>query len=383
MEKRLFNEILKAVLDFCKIKPKAISEAAPDGVYENTIRAWRSRGLPSRKNFNIFLDALGRILSSNQHAITRCTRQLSVLKATLIPIWDKYNVEVVRWDESRSLVENIKEIVTAAYEESLDVNEFGLAKIKESKAKRVVAFDLDGTLIKGFRYSWTIVYKAIGSTEKEAVKLKADFEYGKISYHEWCKSDLEVLRAGKLTFEKVQQAVKEAGATVTKNLEAAIKKLKDNGCKVAIISGGADSVLYALIPNANELFDEIYINKLIYNEETGILEDIIPTKYDWDENGNGVEGKQAGFKIFCAQNGVRPEDSVFVGNDFNDVSAMAIAGMKINYYSYCEQDPSRGVGRRPDIRKLPPDTIHEPGDDLMRVANRIVDWNFTDSDYTD
>lgn len=249
----------------------------------------------------------------------------------------------------------------------------------EKKAiKRAVAFDLDGTLIKGLRYSWTIVFKAVGVNEEEPAKLKKDFECGRISYPEWCEADCRLLRENKLTFQKLQKAVKESKVSLTKNLEPAILKLKDNGCKVAIISGGADSVLYALLPNADELFDAIYINKLIYNRETGILEDIIPTKYDWDESKKGLEGKQAGFKYFCVQNGVKPENSVFVGDDFNDLGAMGIAGMKIFYHSYSQRELDRGTLGRPDIKNLPFDVIYDSRNDLMGVANRIVNWDFTD-----
>ncbi len=381
--KTVFNEVYSAILEFIGIKPQDIVDSCNDYILDvDTVRSWRSRGTPSVSNFDVLLDVIENILCEKEYTVIRCGKQQSELKEILMPIWKKYNVPVVQWKEDKTIIENLIEIISVAYETSKSKN-VNIQKNNVESVSRVVAFDLDGTLIKGFRYSWTIVFKAIGSTGKEAVKFKEDFEFGRITYPDWCRSDCDILRAGGLTFEKVQRAVKESGASLTKNLLPAIEKLKANGCKVAIISGGADSVLYSLLPNADEIFDEIFINKLVYDKETGILEKIIPTLYDWDRYGNGVEGKQAGLIRLCERYGVEPKDSVFVGDDYNDVGAMAIAGMKIFYYSYSQYDPSRGLSKRPNIRKIPDDAIHEPGNDLMRVANRILNWQFGDIDYTD
>ena len=382
MKKTLFNEIFATIIDFCGIKSHNIVNATreTEWVNPNTISGWRTRGIPRDKYFEILCEAIHTVLCADEHKAEYCEQRRNDLKKDLESIWPKYSDSGMCWDESKSVIENIPEILKNSYYLS------GLSKPAEAKeqiknVKRLVAFDLDGTLIKGFRYSWTIVFKAIGSTGKEAVKFKEAFELGNISYQDWCKSDCEILSKGGLTFEKVQDAVKNSGASLTKNLVEAIEKLKSNGCRVAIISGGADSVLYALLPNARELFDEIFINELVYNKDTGILEKIKPTLYDWDRYGNGVEGKQAGFRLLCERYNVKPEESVFVGDDFNDVGAMETAGMKIFYYSYSQHDPTRGLGRRPEIRSIPSDAIHEPGNDLMRVANRILKWDFGDMDY--
>ncbi|MBP5194349.1 MAG: HAD family hydrolase [Clostridia bacterium] len=378
--KNIFNEVFKAVIDFCGIKPSQIAVEIADG-NENTIRTWRTRGLPKESNFYFLTDAIGKILQDSPQTVVRCEKQKAELEGCLKPVWIKYNAPEAKWNEDKSVAENLQDFITAAYEAA---KARGESKIELPKqVKRLIAFNLDGALIKGFRYSWAILFKAVGLSTKETVKLKEAFESGKISYPEWCRSDCEILGKKGLTYEMVRKTVLESGAVLTENLVPAIKKLKENGHKVAIISGGADSVLYSLLPNANELFDEIFINKLEYDEETGILKDIIPTQYDWDKYGNGVAGKEAGLIRLCERYGVNPEDSVFVGDDYNDVGAMAAVGMKIFIYSYKPLDPARGLNKRPEIRKIPDDVIYEPGNDLMRIANRVINWDFGDADYTD
>ena len=381
----LFNEVYAAILDFCDITSTDIvnETQGTDWVVQTTISGWRTRVIPSNSFFDILCGAIRNILIGNVQKMEYCKLHKDGLKKQLEPIWNKYSASEVKFNESDDIISNVLNILKESYTFS-KLSKVSVGVQQDFKnVKRLVAFDLDGTLIKGFRYSWTIVFKAIGSTWKEAVKFKEDFEFGKITYPQWCQSDCDILSKGGLTFEKVKEEVKKSGASLTKNMVEAIKKLKANNCKVAVISGGADSVLYSLLPDADELFDEIFINKLIYNKDTGILERIKPTLYDWDRYGNGVEGKQAGFKLLCERYGVKPEDSVFVGDDFNYVGVMEIAGMKIFYYSYSQYDPTRGLGRRPEIRKIPSDAIHEPGNDLMRVANRILKWDFGDMDYID
>ena len=378
MAENVFNEVYFEVSEFIGITPQDVVDFCRDDLFGvDTARSWRSRGVPSVGNFDALTDAIAKFLSDREFTVNRCENSGGDLTETLAPIWKRYNLPEVNWESDKTAIENLTDILSAAYEASKTKTARRAGKNKKS-ARRVVAFDLDGILIKAFRYSWTIVFKAIGSTEKEAAKLKEDFEFGRISYQDWCKSDCDVLRGGGLTFDKVKRAVEESGVTLTKNFVPAIKKLKENGCKLAIISGGADSVLYSLLPNADRIFDEIYINRLVYDKDTGILEDIVPTPYDWDKFGIGVEGKQAALIRLCERYGVSTEDSVFVGDDFNDVGAMAIAGMKIFYYSYSEHDPSRGLSKRASIRKIPEDAIHEPGNDLMRVADRVLNWRFTD-----
>ena len=92
-----------------------------------------------------------------------------------------------------------------------------------------------------------------------------------------------------------------------------------------------------------------------------------------------MEGKQAGFKRLCERYGFHRKDSAFAGDDLNDMGAMKAAGMKIYTYSYSKKDPCRGSSRRPEIRPVTPrDAIMEPGEDLMRIAKRFIDWDFGD-----
>ena len=107
--------------------------------------------------------------------------------------------------------------------------------------------------------------------------------------------------------------------------------LKDNGYVTAVISGGVDAVLKFFIPDPENYFDELFINRLVWDDQNN-LKDIIATDYDWDPGKKGVLGKCGGLKEICRKYNVPLEKSVFVGNDENDFMAMRVAGRKV-YFS--------------------------------------------------
>lgn len=379
-KKTLFNEIFKEVMDFISdlsevpFRPKNISDNSDNELYEETVRSWRSRGLMPSKTFQRLLTAMSKAVDDETKKLF--CQKVEKLKKILNPIWNEYSVDMSHDDvtDSDGYDDIIKSFLTVAYNS---------AKAKQEQTMRVVAFDFDGALVKGIRHSWTVLWQAIGKTSEEATKHKAAFEAGKMSYTDWCKSDLEALRAGGLTMEMVKAAVKKYGCSLTKNLEEAVELLHKNNCKVVIISGGADCLLYALLPNAKEIFDDIYINQVIFGGPNGVISNIIPTKYDWDKECIGVYGKEAGFEMLCEKYGAKLEDSVFVGDDRNDFTAMKLAGMKILYHDFKGPDATRSSAIPKFItngphRGIPEDIIMIGDNDLMQVAQRIVDWNFDD-----
>lgn len=233
---------------------------------------------------------------------------------------------------------------------------------------RVVAFDVDGTLLKGLHYSWSILWQAIGGESEQAKKVRKQFMQGKISYPDWCEADCQELKKGGLTQEKVKLAIRQSGTTLTKNLRNGIAKLKQYGFKVVIISGGADCVLQSFLPDLFDLFDEVWMNRFIFNEKTGILDTIIPTPYDWDDSKLGVKGKRVGFETVCEKYGANAKDSVFVGDDENDFSAMQSAGMKIYYNTDRLNAKEKAVG-------LPERVMIIDKDDLSAVVEEICVWS--------
>lgn len=231
--------------------------------------------------------------------------------------------------------------------------------------KYLVAFDVDGTLIRGIRHSWTLLWEELGLSNDFSSQRKKEFKNGKISYLDWVEMDANDLINHKFSMEHISRIVSDKShCWLTKNLVDAVNKLKDNGVVVCIISGGVDAILFELLPNAGELFDEVLINRFIFDNE-GFFKKISPTEYDWDDSKKGVVGKNRGLERLCEKYNIPIYNSIFVGDDLNDFKAMTIAGKRI---FYCEET------REFTGEKMPDDITIISKDNLMEVTNIILEY---------
>lgn len=228
--------------------------------------------------------------------------------------------------------------------------------------KFLVAFDVDGTLIKNIRHSWTLLWDSLGVDRSISEKRKNDFINGKLSYLEWASLDCKTLKTKGFKRSHISEIVATQKCSLTNNLIQAICHLKQQGAIVAIISGGVDALLYEILPEANDLFDDILINHFVFDDEENLVS-ISPTEYDWDDSKKGVVGKNRGLERLCEKYSIPISQSVFVGDDLNDFKAMRIAGRKIYY---CHEQ--RNFGKK----QLPPDVTIISEDNLMCVAEEIL-----------
>ncbi|MCL2851120.1 MAG: HAD-IB family phosphatase [Firmicutes bacterium] len=230
----------------------------------------------------------------------------------------------------------------------------------------VVAFDVDGVLIKGIRHSWTLLWNLINKSTEDQYTRKDRFQTNKITYLEWVKQDLKDLKDAKFNVEDLREFIKGKCGLV-KNLRSEINRLRENGYITAIISGGVDTILFELLPDAHDLFDEIFINKFTY-DKNGFIENISATEYDWSDDKRGVVGKNRGLERVCEKYGVPLSKSVFVGDDRNDLKAMKIAGRSIFFCSEGQRNFQRD-------RNYPTNVVNIYDKDLKFVVDVILGKN--------
>ncbi|MEQ1845968.1 MAG: HAD-IB family phosphatase [Nitrospira sp.] len=238
------------------------------------------------------------------------------------------------------------------------------SSLLESQRKiRLAAFDLDGTLIKGLRHSWTIVWNQLKIDSSAQKQRKEQFRKGKLSYLDWCRLDgADFVRYG-LSTQHFKEIAKSNKLSLTKNLRRGISELKAEGIKTAIISGGIDRLLYELLPDADDLFDEILINRFVFSED-GLLKKISATEYDWDGSKVGVVGKGRGLERICEKYEIAIEDAAFIGDDLNDIEAMKMAGLKI-FFCGDRREFTGGT-------HLPEEIVFIAENDLLEVVKSIL-----------
>ena len=188
-------------------------------------------------------------------------------------------------------------------------------------------FNPEGTLLRGIADdTWDMLYEIAGLPCDEYRANLNKFLAHEISYSKHIENCLEALKNAKLTKSAIETAVKSR-CTLAEDLNEALCKLLATGYTLGVISGGVDTVLYAILPRPEKYFgNNIYTNKLIFDPVTEELIDVDVTPYDWDENCKGVAGKEQGLKKMCHQNGIPLKNSCFVGYSVADFSAMNVAG---------------------------------------------------------
>ncbi len=247
--------------------------------------------------------------------------------------------------------ESIGEIFLSLYKKTDGPIKKEAIKFEQTTDKiKLVIFDLDGTLLKGFDFSWRLVWEFIGDNgelRKRGLKL---FYTGKINYEEWCvycgKYFIDY-GLSKKDFHLISQTTH-----VTNNLYKTLDQLKLSGVRTAIISGGIDTLLEIMIPDCYWLFDYIFINRFKYDNR-GSLQSITPTPYDLDEKSRGIE-------YICRDQGISSSNCAFVGAAFAGKSVVNSAGLTIacqpNYVTH--KDLSDVVVENDDLAEIVPWILH-------------------------
>lgn len=193
-----------------------------------------------------------------------------------------------------------------------------------NNSRKLVCFDLDGTLIDGTVYIWQTLHESLLTDRVRQKKAKEDYFAGRITYREWFEHDLDAFRAQGATREKIVDCVRSL--QLMQGARDTLGELKKRGYRLALISGSISLVLDELFPD--HPFDHVLINKVYFNEQ-GEITGGTPTEYD-------VERKGEGLRVIAAKEGIGTSQCVFVGDNENDLSIAEEAGFSIAFN--CKSD---------------------------------------------
>ncbi|MCD6372928.1 MAG: HAD-IB family phosphatase [Thermococcus sp.] len=175
---------------------------------------------------------------------------------------------------------------------------------------RLIAFDLEGTLVKSVS-SWVELHKKFGTWEKGKEYAELFFA-GKIDYVEWADLDASLWK-GRTKEEIMEWANSVEYMDGAREL---IEFLRENNFKIAILSSGLMCLARRI---ARELgVDYVFANELIF--ENGVVTGKVNPIVDFQSKGTILR------KL---KEELRPELTIAVGDGYNDLSMFKEADVSI------------------------------------------------------
>lgn len=186
---------------------------------------------------------------------------------------------------------------------------------------RLVCFDVDGTLVDNVVYSWDIFHNHFKVDMKRRENARKQFFDGRISYEEWALHDMGLWKGNGAKKKDFLEAIKPLklmnGAVET------IRELKKRNLKLGIISGSIDIILETLMPYYKKYFDDVFLNKLVF-DKNGNISDLKITPFD-------IYGKAEAMKLIARRENIGLKECVFVGDHRNDIPVMKECGLSIAF----------------------------------------------------
>ncbi|MFO8015474.1 MAG: HAD family phosphatase [Candidatus Woesearchaeota archaeon] len=209
---------------------------------------------------------------------------------------------------------------------------------------KLVCFDLDGTIIDNITNFWKFICDEFGCDTEKKKQAYDNFFNNLITYDEWVEGDVKLWMDKGLKKEDFLESLGKLklmpGALET------IKTLKSMDVKVAVISDSMEVAIEALIPDFREMFDDVLINRLQFDDNGRIK--------GWEATRYGMEKKADGLRMIAEREGLSLSECVFVGDAGNDIQAVKAAGLGIAFNSSSEELEKSAdvVIRKKDLSEL-------------------------------
>ncbi len=211
---------------------------------------------------------------------------------------------------------------------------------------KLVCFDVDGTLIDNLEYSWQVFHDYFRVNNERREKAKEDYYSGKISYLDWANHDINMWLELDKTRNDFISAIEGANLKLMEGASETLAELKKRGIKLAIISGSISIIIEHFIPNYKELFDDIYLSWIDFDNQ-GKIKRIKATAYD-------MEHKATALKKIAEKENFSLDECVFVGDHHNDVEISKVAGLSIAFN--CKDERLRKTAdiiiKKKDLREI-------------------------------
>ena len=182
------------------------------------------------------------------------------------------------------------------------------------RAKRLVVMDVDSTLVQGEVIE---MLAAEAGCEDEVARVTAAAMAGELDFEQSLRARVALLEG--LPVEAVDRV--RAAVRLTPGARTLVRTLKRLGWTVGIVSGGFTAV-------TDDLRDQLGLDHAMAN----VLE-VVDGRLTGQVVGPVVDraAKASALRLFAEQEGLRPEQTVAIGDGANDLDMLAAAGLGIAF----------------------------------------------------
>lgn len=180
--------------------------------------------------------------------------------------------------------------------------------------KKLVVFDMDGTLITG--NTWEDFNTALGVTDDEDWALYSAFSKDEITYGEWQQELLKLYRLDENKHTKEQVLSYLTQYELKTDAKACLEQISAAGHDTLLLSGSFQMTAYAV---AFELgMDEAIATTTCVFDQEGMLCNFL-------SEGDEQHAKVKRLEIFCAEKNISLDDCVVIGDGPNDIPLFKLA----------------------------------------------------------
>jgi phosphoserine phosphatase len=217
--------------------------------------------------------------------------------------------------------------VAAASGVDLAVQPAGL----ERRAKRLVVFDVDSTLVQGEVVDELAALAGVG---EQVARVTAAAMHGELDFAESLRARVELL--GGLPVTALDEV--RARMTLTPGASTLLRTLRRLGCSIGVVSGGFTQIVEPLAADLGLDFAAANVLEIENGRLTGRLVGPILDR----------AGKAEALRRFAADVGVPLPQTVAVGDGANDLDMIATAGLGVAFNA------------KPAVRAAAPASVNVP-----------------------
>ncbi|RMF73478.1 MAG: HAD family hydrolase [Acidobacteria bacterium] len=214
----------------------------------------------------------------------------------------------------------------------------GRGRTSMTSAYRLVAFDVDGTLVHhpDGKTVWQVLNRRFLDGDAINGRRFEMFRAGRISYPQWVALDVGDWIARDVRRAQLEEVIR-AELRAMPGAAETVAALRRHGVRVAVISGTIDLTLSTLLPDLE--FDRVYTNRIWFDDQGRIA--------GWQATPYDVTGKPEALRALAREFGVPLERTVYVGDAWNDLGVLREAGLGIAF--------------------------HPKGDDVRQAADAVIE----------